>query len=81
MSASNTLPQTPPAPAGRMTFQPTPDSAVNSTRSSNEGLTTTNLELSKEEAFENNLSQIFTKVFLAVLTSRDAVLKEVRDYV
>ena len=29
--------------------------------------------------FENNLTQLFTKGFLAVLTSKDAVLKEVRD--
>ena len=38
-----------------------------------------NLEIKKEEIFENNLPQLFTKVFLAVLTSKDAVLKEVRD--
>ena len=37
--------------------------------------------MSKEEVFENNLTQLFTKGFLAVLTSKDAVLKEVRDCV
>ena len=39
------------------------------------------IELSREEIFENNLNQIFTKSFLAVLTSKDAVLKEIRDCV
>ena len=34
-----------------------------------------------EEVFENDLTQLFTKGFLAVLTSKDAVLKEVRDCV
>ena len=52
---------------------------MNTTRSSNDGQTTPNLELSKEEVFENNLTQLFTKGFLAVLTSKDVVLKEVRD--
>ena len=36
------------------------------------------IELSREEIFENNLNQLFTKSFLAVLTSKDAVLKEIR---
>ena len=52
---------------------------MNSTHSSNDGQNSPNLELSKEEVFENNLTQLFTKGFLAVLTSKDAVLKEVRD--
>ena len=39
------------------------------------------IELSREEIFENNLNQLFTKFFLAVLTSKDAVLKEIRDCV
>ena len=63
----------------RVTFQSTPNSAVNSTHSSNEAQNSPNLKLSKEEVFENNLTQLITKVFLAVLTSKDAVLKEVRD--
>ena len=69
MSASNTSPQTSSASTGRVKFQWTPNSAVNSKRSSNEGPTTPNLELSKEEGFESNLTQLFTKGFLAVLTS------------
>ena len=52
---------------------------MNSTHSSNDGQNSPNLELSKEEVFENNLTQLFTKGFLAVLTSKDAVLREVRD--
>ena len=47
--------------------------------SSNEAQNSSDLDLSKEELFENNLTQLFTKRFLAVLTSKDAVLKEVRD--
>ena len=39
------------------------------------------IKLSREEIFENNLNQLFTKSFLAVLTSKDAVLKEIRDCV
>ena len=70
--------QTPPTHS-RVTFQSTPNSVVNSTHSSNEGLKSPNLELSKEERFENNLTQLFTTGFLAVLTSKDAFLKEVGD--
>ena len=66
MSNITSNPQTPPTHS-RVTFQSTPNSAVNTTRSSN------------KEVFENNLTQLFTKCFLAVLTSKDAVLKEVRD--
>ena len=80
MSTSNASQQTPPTPASsRVTFQSTPNSAFNSTRSSNEGPMSPNLELSKEEAFENNLTQLFTKGFLAILMSKDAVLKGLRD--
>ena len=39
------------------------------------------IELSKEEIFESNINQLFTKSFLAVLTSKDAVLKKIRDCV
>ena len=80
MSNITSNPQTPPTHS-RVTFQSTPNSAVNTTRSSNEGQNSPNLDLSKEEVFENNLTQLFTKGFMAVLTSKDAVLKEVRDYI
>ena len=75
MSSSKSNPQTPPTHS-RVTFQSTPNSAINSTHSSNEGQNSPNLELSKEEVFENNLTQLFTKGFLA---NKDPVLKEVRD--
>ena len=78
MSSPKSNPQTPPTHS-RVTFQSTPNSAANSTHSSNDGQTSPNLELSKEEVFENNLTQLFTKGFLVVLTSKEAVLKEVRD--
>ena len=80
MSSLKSNPQTPPTPGtSRVTFQMTPNSAVNSTRSSNEGPASANRELSKKEIFENNLTQLFTKGFLAVLTSKDDVLKKMRD--
>ena len=81
MSGSNASPQTPSATTGRVTFQSNHNSGINSTRSSNEGSTTPNPELSKEEVFGNNRTQLFTKGFLGVLTSKDAVLKEVRECV
>ena len=62
-SASN--PQTPPTHS-RVTFQSTPNSNTN--RSSNDGQTSPNLELSKEEVFENNLTQLFTKGFIQIHT-------------
>ena len=39
------------------------------------------IELSSEEIFESNLNQLFTKSFLVVLSSKDAVLMEIRDCV
>ena len=78
MSNITSNPHTPPTHS-RVTFQSTPNSAVNTTRSSNEGQISPKLDLSKEEVFENNLTQLFTKGFLAVLTSKDAVFKEVPD--
>ena len=77
MSSPRSVPQTPPTHS-RVTFQSTTNSAVNSTHSSTEGPNSPNLELSKEEVFESFLTQLFTKGFLAVLTSKEAVLKEVR---
>ena len=65
MSNITSNPQTPQSTPA---FQSTPNSAVNTTRSSNEGQNSPNFDLSKEEIFENNLTQLFTKGFLAVLT-------------
>ena len=78
MTSPKSNPQIPPTHS-RVTFQSPPNSAVNSTHFSNDGQNSPNLEMSKEEVFENNLTQLFTKGFLAVLTSKDAVLKEVQD--
>ena len=80
MTSPKSNPQTPPTHSG-VTFQSIPNLEVNSTRSSNEAQNSTNLELSMEPVFENNLTQLFTKGFLAVLNSKDAFLKEVRDCV
>ena len=68
MSSPKSNPQTLPIHS-RVTFQSTPNSAVSSTRSSNDGQTSPNVELSIEEIFESNLTQLITKGFLAVLTS------------
>ena len=82
-SQSNPLtsPQTP-----RVTFrtQPTPISSTRAGPSNAQASSSPeeyDIELSREEIFENNLNWFFTKSFLAVLTSKDAVLKEIRDCV
>ena len=72
-------PQTP-----RVTFR-TPSTPIVTTSTSNNNTQASSspencdIELSLEEIFENNLNHLFTKSFLAVLTSEDAVLKEIRD--
>ena len=77
----STSPQTP-----RVTFrsQSTPNTntsaSINNTQASSSP-EHRDIELSREEVFENNLNQLFTKSFLAVFTSKDAVLKETRDCV
>ena len=53
MSSAKSNPQTPPTHS-RVTFQSTPNSVVNLTRSSNEAQNSPNLDLSKEEVFENS---------------------------
>ena len=74
-------PQTP-----RVTFR-THSTPIAKTSASNNNTQTSpspenrDIELSREEIFENNLNQLFTKSFLAVLTSKDAVLKEIRGCV
>ena len=76
-----TSPQTP-----RVTFR-TQSTPILTTRAGPSNAQTSSspeeydIELSREEIFENNLNQLFTKSFLAVLTSKDAVLKEIRDCV
>ena len=74
-------PQTP-----RVTFrtQSTPIATTSTSHSNTQASSSPDnqdIELSREEIFENNLNQLFTKSFLAVLTSKDQVLKEIRDCV
>ena len=76
-----TSPQTP-----RLPFQTHSTPNTNASTSVNNPQTssspeTRDIELSWEEIFENNLNQLFTKSFLAVLTTKDAVLKKNRDCV
>ena len=77
----STSPQTP-----RVTFraQSTPNSntsaSINNTQDSSSP-EHRDIEISREESFEINLNQLFTKSFFAVLTSEDAVLKEIWDCV
>ena len=65
-------PQTP-----RVTFR-TQSTPISSTRAGPSNVQASSspeeydIELSREEIFENNLNQLFTKSFLAVLTSKDA---------
>ena len=83
-SQNNTAasPQTP-----RVTFR-THSTPITNTSASNNNNTQASsspkicdIEPSREEIFEKNLNQLFTKSFLAVLTSKGAMLKEIRDCV
>ena len=84
--SSQTNPTTPPH-TPRVTFrtQSTPITTTSANPNHNTQASsspeTQDIELSREEVFESNLNQLFTKSFLAVLTSKDAVLKEIRDCV
>ena len=81
-NSPTTSPQTP-----RVTFRTNSTPIATTSTSNNKNTQASSspenrdIELSREENFENNLNQLFTKCFLAVLTSRDAVLKEIRDCV
>ena len=84
--SSQTNPKT-PTPTPRLTFRTqstpitTPSANLNNNTQASSSPETQDIELSREEVFESNLNQLFTKSFLAVLTSKDAVLKEIRDCV
>ena len=83
--ASQNNPPTSPQ-TSRVTFrtQTTPISSTRAGPSNTQASSSPeeyDIELSREEVFENNLNQLFTKSFLAVLTSKDTVLKEIRDCV
>ena len=67
-----------PQPSPRVTFQRTPTSSPRNIISPSGGNDDTpELELSCEKLFESSMNQLFTKIFLAVMTSKGAVLKEV----
>ena len=83
-SSQNNPPTSPQTPRVTFSTQSTPITTTSaSTTNTQASLSPKNrdIELSREEIFENNLNQLFAKSFLAVLTSKDAVLKEIRDCV
>ena len=78
--SSQTNPTTPPhTPRVRFRTQSTPITTTslnpNNNTQASSSLETQDIELSSEKVFESNLNQLFTKSFLAVLTSKDAVLR------
>ena len=80
----NNPPTSPHTPRVTFRTQSTPISSIRAGPSNTQASSSPeeyDIELSREEAFENNLNQLFTKSFLAVLSSKDAVLKEIRDCV
>ena len=89
ISANGSSQNSPPTPphTPRVTFrtQSTPLTTTSANPNNNTQASSSpeiqDIELSMEEVFESNLNQLFTKSFLAVLTSKDAVLKEIRDCV
>ena len=89
MSANGSSQTNPPTPlhTPRVTFrtQSTPITTTSANPNNNTQTSSSHeiqdIELSREEVFESNLNQLITKSFLAVLTSKDAVLKEIRDCV
>ena len=83
-SAQNNLSSSPQTP--RVTFRAKSTSNTNTSASINNTQAFSSpehrdIELSREKIFENNLNQLFAKSLLAVLSSKDAVLKEIRDCV
>ena len=72
MSSTIASPHSPSANTGLMTFQLKPNSEVKTNRSFNGGPTAPSLGQSKEKVFENKFTQLFTKIFLAVITTKDA---------
>ena len=80
----NNPPTSPHTPRVTFRTQSTPISSTRAGPSNTQASSSPeeyDIELSREEVFENNPNQLFTKSFLEVLTSKDAVLKEIRDCV
>ena len=82
MSANESSQINPPSIANSpRTFRPQSAPNTNTSTSVNNTRTSPSpdnrdIERSREDIFKNNLNQLFTKSFLAVLTIKDAVLKE-----
>ena len=83
-SSQNSPPASPQTPRVTFRTQSTPITTTSASTNNTQASSSPeicDIELSQEEIFENNLNELFTKSFLAVLTSKDAVLKEIRDCV
>ena len=83
-ASQNNPPASPQTPRVTFRTQSTPITTTSAGPSNTQASSSPedyDIELSREEIFENNLNLLFTKSFLAVLTSKDAVLKEIRDCV
>ena len=84
-SSQNNPPTHPHTPRVTFRTQSTPITTISANPNNNTQASSSpeiqDIELSREETFESSLNQLFTKSFLAVLTSKDAVLKENRDCV
>ena len=72
MSSTTASPHTPSANTGQLNFQSTLNSEVNTNRSFNEGPAAPSLGQSKDEVFVNKFTRLFTKILLAVITTKDA---------
>ena len=83
-SPQNTPEASPQSPGVTFCTHSTPitnTSASNNDTQASSSPENRDIHFSREENFENNLNQLFIKSFLAVLTSKDAVLKKIRDCV
>ena len=79
-ASQNNPPSSPQTPRVTFRTQSTPITTTSAGPSNTQASSSPEdyeIKLSREEIFENNLNQLFTKSFLAVFTSKDAVLKEI----
>ena len=78
MSCTNTWRQPLPTTQGRVTIQSTLSKDKNATHSSNEeGPLSRDLEKSREEPFENSLTQLCVTALLAELMAREVIFMEI----
>ena len=70
------------ATKARVTFSDTtPSTPGTNTTSHTESPTSSTIEEADDIIFTENLNKVFSKKFLAILTGKDAILKEVRHCV